>query len=1160
MPADLAKLEAHLASCSYIEGYTPSQADVHVFKALGSEPSATEFPNSARWYRHIASYSTEHASLPGSSSAGEAFTAGTSAAAAPAAKADDDDDVDLFGSDEEEDEEAERIKAERVKAYNEKKAAKPKTVAKSLVTLEVKPWDDETDLQKLEEAVRSIEKPGLVWGASKLVPIGFGIKKLQITIVIEDDLVSLDELQEQIQEFEDYVQSTDVAAMQTAALTAADPSRISSEFVFGNCVINAVWFRLGLAFSHKPFAFSQTQGIRLRASSPTLTFRVFVERRELWIEHQHTGVVVSDSCQYRPPDLRSTCVSQHDFVASATIDPFTHTDTSAAVESQSDATRSISPSVLHSFLSIFDLLLILPFHWHRICYSSSIVGVSDAIGSSASAPATTTSHRRTRTDFEPENNQFDYSEDFLRPSAAASSSSFYPSAGEQQPARKRPRLDDHTSTRPYLYNLTHPPSPTLSKPLQTMRLVENDNSDQRPVSLDSDSPLTNITPRDMSASDGLSTLAASQVATNGNSFNLTNGGGSAIRDVAVPVANGRKHSKSPDASRSAPHVIPRVHLPGTRLFEESCIDRQEFVRLVIQSLRDVGYLESASTLEAESGYQMEAPGVSQFRSYILNGRWADAESSLPSLGVNDEENLRISRFLISQQKYLELLELQSVNAALHVLRNELAPLNVDVDELHSLSSLIMCSNAEDLRQRAKWDGAAGTSRRTLLSSLQRFISPSIMMPQRRFAALIEQAFAYQRTNCLYHNTPYAPESFSLYTDHRCSREDFPLLTTNILKEHTDEVWNIKWSHDGQYLASASRDKSAFIWLIGKEIEPNVRECALERKLRDHNDSVGCLAWSPNDTVLLTSTDSNIKIWNVKHRLKSGLCLRELDSHEETVSALEWLPDGSGFLSAGLDRKIILWDADGSNEDLWVKSVRVTDLAIAPDLSKMVVVGLECLPMTNPKASTPQQEGQGLTGSGVSSQQSLMANTKENRVIIYDYATRLQEVSVRLEGELTSVKISQDSRYALINQAPDEVQLWDLESARMVRKFTGQRQGQHVIRSCFGGVDGNFIVSGSEDGNVYVWHRDTGVLLEVLTGHGSGSVNAVAWNPTNERMFASCSDDWTIRIWESPHASLLGMNAHILRAPQDTERENKKGKAREASGLAGPSSLISGLSV
>lgn len=74
--------------------------------------------------------------------------------------------------------------------------------------------DDETDMAALETSVRSIEKDGLVWGGSKLVAIGFGIKKLQINLVIEDDKVSVDELQEQIAEFEDYVQSSDVVAMQ----------------------------------------------------------------------------------------------------------------------------------------------------------------------------------------------------------------------------------------------------------------------------------------------------------------------------------------------------------------------------------------------------------------------------------------------------------------------------------------------------------------------------------------------------------------------------------------------------------------------------------------------------------------------------------------------------------------------------------------------------------------------------------------------------------------------------------------------------------------------------------------------------------------------------------------------------------------------------------
>lgn len=67
---------------------------------------------------------------------------------------------------------------------------------------------------ELEKAVRSIEQDGLVWGGSKLVAVGYGVKKLQINLVVEDEKVSTDELQETIQEFEDYVQSTDVVAMQ----------------------------------------------------------------------------------------------------------------------------------------------------------------------------------------------------------------------------------------------------------------------------------------------------------------------------------------------------------------------------------------------------------------------------------------------------------------------------------------------------------------------------------------------------------------------------------------------------------------------------------------------------------------------------------------------------------------------------------------------------------------------------------------------------------------------------------------------------------------------------------------------------------------------------------------------------------------------------------
>lgn len=142
--------------------------------------------------------------------------AASGASATGAAVEEDDDDVDLFGSsDEEVDEAAEKLKQERLAEYAAKKAAKgPKPAAKSIVTMDVKPWDDETDLQQLLANVKAIEMDGLVWGASTFIPVGFGIKKLQINLVVEDDKVSLDELQQLIEEDEDHVQSTDIAAMQ----------------------------------------------------------------------------------------------------------------------------------------------------------------------------------------------------------------------------------------------------------------------------------------------------------------------------------------------------------------------------------------------------------------------------------------------------------------------------------------------------------------------------------------------------------------------------------------------------------------------------------------------------------------------------------------------------------------------------------------------------------------------------------------------------------------------------------------------------------------------------------------------------------------------------------------------------------------------------------
>ncbi|EDO17342.1 hypothetical protein Kpol_1062p52 [Vanderwaltozyma polyspora DSM 70294] len=194
----LKQLNIFLTDKSYVDGSSASQADVTVYKAFQKA-----YPEFTRWFNHVAAKSDEVATLP------------TGSVPSATAAGEDDDDVDLFGSDDEVDEEAEKLKAQRLAEYNARKAAKPpKPAAKSIVTLDVKPWDDETDLEAMLAFVKAVEIEGLTWGAHQFIPIGFGIKKLQINCVVEDDKVSMDDLQQSIEEDEDHVQSTDVAAMQ----------------------------------------------------------------------------------------------------------------------------------------------------------------------------------------------------------------------------------------------------------------------------------------------------------------------------------------------------------------------------------------------------------------------------------------------------------------------------------------------------------------------------------------------------------------------------------------------------------------------------------------------------------------------------------------------------------------------------------------------------------------------------------------------------------------------------------------------------------------------------------------------------------------------------------------------------------------------------------
>lgn len=109
--------------------------------------------------------------------------------------------MDLFGDDDEESTKAAAEAKERAQ-----KAKKPKKVVieKSIILFEVKPWGEDTDLDALAKQILAIEMDGLLWKTQyKKEPIAYGINKLLIGVTVEDAKVSVDDLQEKIESFED---------------------------------------------------------------------------------------------------------------------------------------------------------------------------------------------------------------------------------------------------------------------------------------------------------------------------------------------------------------------------------------------------------------------------------------------------------------------------------------------------------------------------------------------------------------------------------------------------------------------------------------------------------------------------------------------------------------------------------------------------------------------------------------------------------------------------------------------------------------------------------------------------------------------------------------------------------------------------------------------
>lgn len=410
------------------------------------------------------------------------------------------------------------------------------------------------------------------------------------------------------------------------------------------------------------------------------------------------------------------------------------------------------------------------------------------------------------------------------------------------------------------------------------------------------------------------------------------------------------------------------------------------------------------------------------------------------------------------------------------------------------------------------------------------------------------------------------------------KDDLPIHLLHTLNGHSDEVWFTRFSPLGRYLATGSLDGTCIIYDVAnsfnivaklhsnEEDEESVFVESTHKPSLDKKKGIISLCWEPHERFIVTCClDTVIRVWRVENITHSKRITRSMDDVKPTsliacftlgermrTWPCEFLHYPSNatphFIVGSPDKVLKVFSVEGqevldfySDTDEW--------LTILEEIGKNPDASMDSA--STESKSEPSAKGNGNGDSSGASQFNRIndfAITPNGKVLItanndkqvYFYripnlfdpsSTTFRIALLSLNGRLTSCSVSANGKYMLISIAPEEIQVWDIsplenyERPFLKQKFLGQSQALYMVRSCFGYLplstkEEELVLSGSDDGYVYIWKLQTGQLVTRVRAH-HGLCNSVDWNrfykPVKQgkdygNYWCSVGDDKLVKIW------------------------------------------------
>lgn len=310
------------------------------------------------------------------------------------------------------------------------------------------------------------------------------------------------------------------------------------------------------------------------------------------------------------------------------------------------------------------------------------------------------------------------------------------------------------------------------------------------------------------------------------------------------------------------------------------------------------------------------------------------------------------------------------------------------------------------------------------------------------------------------------------------KKDDTLL--RVLRGHEEGVNAVKFTKEGNYVMTASEDRTVKLWnpLKDDPSKPSESPEALLIKTYAGVHGYGILDLAiSTDNSKFVSAGGDKACFQID--VSTGRTIRRIQAHSHRINSIDMNDESTVLITASYDQTVSVWDLRSNSQ-------------------------------------SPVQTLKDFTDSVTSvthSSSAIIAGCVDGFLRIYDLR-RGQVHQDYLRDPITSVRLSHDSKCCLTTTLASVIRFTDIRTGSQLQEYVGHAHGLYKLEASIA-TDDEHVVSGSEDGSIYHWDLLDGKLVKVTPRAHTKSLSSLAFHPT-ENIFITGSYDGTAKCFKAQY--------------------------------------------